>query len=436
MINSGQELWGKAKAIIPGGNMLLSKRPELYLPEKWPCYFKESKGCKVKDIDGIEYIDMAQMSVGACSLGYANDDVDERVKSIISKGIMSTLNCAEEVKLAEKLISLHPWADMVRFARSGGEANAIAIRIARAASGREKIAICGYHGWHDWYLASNIADESNLNKHLLPGLEANGVPKSLKGTVIPFEYNNIEEFKAIIKSHELAAVKLEVERSIPPAPGFLEEIRKSCTENNIVLIFDECTTGFRETFGGLHLKYKIFPDMAMFGKALGNGYAITSVIGKREVMEAAQSTFISSTFWTERIGPVAALATLELMEKQHSWEYITKLGSNLKNTLKSLATSNDLDITFHGIPALLGFSFQDDKFLKYKTYFTQQLLKSRFLAGTSTYLSTAHNSEVISLYANEVDKAFRVIREVKNERVNIDQILETPICHSGFQRLN
>jgi len=209
---------------------------------------------------------------------------------------MSTLNCPEEVELAERLVHLHPWAQMVRFARSGGEANAIAVRIARAATGRDSVAFCGYHGWHDWYLATNLQNSSGLEEHLLPGLEPNGVPLSLAGTAHPFSYNRLDQLEAIVSNHKLAAVKMEVQRTDPPEPGFLQGVRQLCDRHGIVLIFDECTSGFRETFGGLHLKFGIQPDMAMFGKALGNGYAITAIIGRSSIMESAQSTFISSTF--------------------------------------------------------------------------------------------------------------------------------------------
>ncbi len=167
-IKSGNDLWCKAKQLIPGGNMLLSKRPERFLPEKWPSYYDKAKGINVWDIEGKKYIDMSIMGIGTNILGYGHNDVDQAVLDVVAKGNMSTLNCPEEVALAEKLIELDPWAEMVKFARTGGEANAISIRIARAYTGKDKIAICGYHGWHDWYLACNLQDFNSLNDHLLP----------------------------------------------------------------------------------------------------------------------------------------------------------------------------------------------------------------------------------------------------------------------------
>ena len=302
-MSSGEKLYKRAKRVIPGGNMLLSKRPEMFLPEGWPSYFSKAKGCNIWDLDGKQYIDMSIMGIGTNILGYGNKEVDNEVKNNINNGNMSTLNCPEEVKLAEKLVKMHPWSEMARFARSGGEANAIAIRIARAHAKKDHIAICGYHGWHDWYLATNLKNNSDLEQHLLPGLEPNGVPRALKGTVIPFNYNNFEELKNITEKYDLAAVKMEVERSVPPEDNFLQKVRDLCDKKGILLIFDECTSGFRETFGGLHLKYGVDPDMAMFGKALGNGYAITAVIGKRSVMQSAQNTFISSTFGLKELDP-------------------------------------------------------------------------------------------------------------------------------------
>ena len=298
------------------------------------------------------------MGIGTNTLGYGNKIVDSSVKDVILKGNMSSLNCPEEVYLAEKLVELHPWANMVRFARSGGEANAIAIRIARAAAGKGKVAICGYHGWHDWYLSVNINTNDGLKEHLLPGLEPNGVPKELEGSVIPFEYNNIEQLKDIIHNNEdIGVIKMEVTRNQGPSNNYLKEVRDLANKKNIVLIFDECTSGFRETFGGIHKKFGVEPDMAVFGKALGNGYAITAVIGKKEVMEAAQSTFISSTFWTERIGPSAALATRKTMEESRSWEKITAIGSKIRDGWKQLAIKHSLDLTISGIPAISSFSF-------------------------------------------------------------------------------
>ncbi len=434
-IGTGQKLWKRAKRVIPGGNMLLSKRAEMFLPDRWPAYFSRAKGCQVWDLDGNPFTDMCIMGIGTNTLGYGNPVVDEAVQATVSAGNMSTFNCPEEVYLAEKLVELHPWADMVRLARSGGEANAIATRIARAASGKDGVAICGYHGWHDWYLAANLGDEENLAGHLLAGLEPNGVPKALRGTVHPFLYNQLDQLDKIVNQHDIGVIQMEVSRNLGPDGNFLQKVRQLATKNGIVLVFDECTSGFRQTYGGLHKLYCVEPDMAMFGKALGNGYAITAVIGRREVMEAAQTSFISSTFWTERIGPSAALASLKVMNQERSWEQITEMGNYITALWKQMAQRHGLSITTNGLPALTGFTFVSPNSLAYKTLITQEMLKKGYLASTSVYVCTEHTKEVVDQYIENLDPIWAKIKECE-EGLAVESLLEGPICHAGFKRLN
>ena len=434
-MGTGQKLWKRAKQVIPGGNMLLSKRAEMFLPERWPAYFSKAKGCKVWDLDGNEYTDVSIMGIGTNILGYGHPEVDEAVRNTVDAGNMSTFNCPEEVYLAEKLIELHPWADMARLARTGGEANAIAVRIARAASGKDKIAVCGYHGWHDWYLAANLGEHESLAGHLLPGLEPNGVPKSLRGTIFPFNYNKFTELEALVARQDIGVIKMEVSRNKGPEDNFLQKVRKLATDRGIVLIFDECTSGFRQTYGGLHKLYGVEPDMALFGKALGNGYAITAVIGRREIMEAAQSTFVSSTFWTERIGPTAALKTLEVMERVKSWDMITATGLKIRRSWQDLADKHGLGIDHWGLPALTGFTFRGPNALAYKTLITQDMLAKGYLAGNSVYVCTEHTPEVLAGFMEALDPIFGLVRECEEGR-DVMSLLEGPICHAGFKRLN
>tara|TARA_E500000318_G_scaffold111120_1_gene128575 strand:+ start:8780 stop:10807 length:2028 start_codon:yes stop_codon:yes gene_type:complete len=435
IMSTGQKLWKRAKKVIPGGNMLLSKRAEMFLPDLWPAYFSKSKGCKVWDLDGNEFIDMSIMGVGTNTLGYGHPEVDDAVKKTVETGNLSTLNCPEEVYLAERLVELHPWADMVRFARSGGEANAVAIRIARAAAGKDKVAICGYHGWHDWYLSANLADDKNLDGHLLPGLEPTGVPRNLKGTVFPFNYNSYAELEELVNAHDIGVIKMEVVRNMGPEDNFLHKVRKLASERNIVLVFDECTSGFRETFGGLHKKYGVEPDIALFGKALGNGYGITAIVGRREVMESAQSTFISSTFWTERIGPSAGLKTLEVMERIKSWETITDIGLKVAARWGLLAEKYGLKIEQWGLPALTGYTFQSPNALAYKTLVTQEMLAKGYLAANSIYVCTEHTPDVIEGYFSALDPIFGLIKECEEGR-DVMPLLKGGVCHGGFKRLN
>ena len=433
--SQGVSLYKKAKRLIPGGTQLLSKRPEMFAPDVWPSYYSRAKGCRVWDLDGREFIDMSIMGIGTNILGYGHPEVDDSVRRALEAGNMSTLNCPEEVYLAEKLVELHPWADMVRLSRSGGEANAIAVRIARAAAGRDKVAVCGYHGWHDWYLSANLGDDENLAGHLLPGLEPKGVPKNLRGTVFPFNYNNYEELENLVNQHDIGVIKMEVVRNKGPEKDFLHKVRKLATDRNIVLIFDECTSGFRQTFGGLHKLYGVEPDMAMFGKALGNGYAITATIGRREIMEVAQSTFISSTFWTERIGPTAALSTLKIMERTQPWDEITQTGLRIRNRWTELAGKHGLQIDHWGIPALAGYTIKSANALAYKTLITQEMLAKGYLASNCVYVSTEHTPEIVDGYFEALDPLFALIRDCENGR-DVSGLLAGPICHSGFKRLN
>lgn len=251
----GQELYNRAKEMIPGGTQLLSKRPEMFLPDLWPAYYSKAKGCEVWDLDENHYYDMSIMGVGANVLGYAFDEVDQEAKRAIDCSGMCTLNAPEEVELAEKLLKLHPWADMVRYAKAGGEAMSVAARIARAYTGKDLVLVCGYHGWHDWYLSANLSEGDALADQHLAGLAPLGVPSGLAGTNLPFHYNDIEEFEELINKnqHKIASVVMEPVRNDYPKNGFLEKIRKITEKLGIVLIFDEITAGFRLCTGGSHL---------------------------------------------------------------------------------------------------------------------------------------------------------------------------------------
>lgn len=433
---TGQKLYKRAKKCIVGGNLLLSKRPEMFLPTQWPSYFSKAKGISVWDLDGRKYDDFSIMGIGTNILGYGHPAVDEAVSKTVIAGVSSTFNCPEEVYLAERLIDMHSWASKAKFARTGGEANAIALRIGRAASGKDGVAVCGYHGWHDWYLAANLQKNDALKEHHLSGLSTKGVPKAMGSDTYTFRYNDIDALSNLVKNNEIGVVKMEVRRNYEPAEGYLQSVRDLCNQNGIVLIFDECTSGFRETFGGLHLKYGVNPDIAVFGKALGNGYAITAILGNEEVMENAEESFISSTFFTERVGPSAALATLKVMEDTKSWDHITELGLAVKSRWSEIAEANKLPITVSGLPSLASFVFDSPDHLKFKTYLTQEMLKQSYLGGPIFYTSIAHSEANWDKYYDILDCTFRVISNCFHGLASIDELLETPVCHAGFSRLN
>ena len=432
----GQKLWIKAKTIIPGGSQLLSKRAEKFLPGLWPAYYSRAKGCEVWDLDSKHYYDFAEMGVGSCVLGYADDDVNAAVTEAIQNGSMCSLNCHEEVELADMLINLHPWAQMVRFARTGGEACAVAIRIARAASGRDKVAFCGYHGWHDWYLSANLGDSKNLDGQLLPGLNPLGVPREIKNTSLPFNYNRLDELEALVDKYptEIGTIIMEPRRQSAPESGFLEGVREIANRIGAVLIFDEVTSGFRMNIGGIHLTYKVEPDIAVFGKALGNGYPIAAVVGKESVMDAAQNTFISSTMWTERIGFVAALATIRKMQRLNVPEFLISYGQRINEGWRKISEKHGLGIEISGIPPLTHISFSADNPLAAQTLYTQEMLAKGYLLSSAPYVTYAYTDEIIDKFISDSEPVFGLIKEALDSG-NIKKYLKGEVIHAGFARL-
>ncbi|HEY6805827.1 MAG TPA: aminotransferase class III-fold pyridoxal phosphate-dependent enzyme [Pyrinomonadaceae bacterium] len=434
---TGQDLYRKARLRIPGGTQLLSKRPEMFLPDHWPSYYSHAKGADVWDLDGRKFTDMSYMGIGACVIGYADDDVDNAVKAAIDAGTMTTLNCPEEVELADLLCELHPWADMVRYTRAGGEALSVAVRIARSKTGRDRIAFCGYHGWHDWYLSANLFAKDALGSHLLTGLEPSGVPSQLTGTALPFHFNQIEELEQVLgdRRDEFAAIVVEPVRNYHPESGFLERIKEIAEEIGAVLIFDEVTSGWRLNTGGVHLLYGVSPHIAVFAKAMSNGYPMAAIIGTGSVMEAAQDTFISSTFWTEKIGPVAALATLRKHRDLNVAEHLIRVGEKVQKIWSDAAEKHGLAVTITGIPPLTHFSFNYQNALAMKTLYTQLLLERGFLATTAFYAAYAHQDEHIDKYGAATFEAFETIaKAVENNEV--EKQLKGPVAHAGFYRLS
>ncbi|MFH0796349.1 MAG: aminotransferase class III-fold pyridoxal phosphate-dependent enzyme [Candidatus Omnitrophota bacterium] len=433
-----QELYRYAKKRIPGGNQLLSKRPEMMAPDVWPAYFSEARGCEVWDLDGKHYWDMSICGIGSCLLGFRDPDVTRAVRRRINLGSMCTLNPPEEVELADLLCKIHPWADCVRFARTGGESAAVAIRIARATTDRSLIAFCGYHGWHDWYLAANLGEADALRGHLLQGgLHPLGVPRELRNTAIPFHYNNRQEFQAVLDRYgdRLAGVVMEPCRNNPPEPGFLEFVRDGIHKCGGLLVFDEISIGWRLCFGGAHLKLGVNPDLAIFAKALGNGHPIGAVVGTRKAMAGAHDSFISSTYWTESVGPAAALATLKKMQKTDLPAHIAEIGTRVKNLWKKSAKKTHLPVKVDdGYPCFAHFGFDHPLSEELRTLYTQLMLERGFLAGSSLFPTLAHNDAVVSAYGKAIAEVFAEISlTLKQDKVK--EKLKGPVAHTGFQRL-
>ena len=428
----GPQLYYRTKHLIPGGTQLLSKRPEMFAPEVWPAYYSRAKGVQVWDLDGKAYTDMSIMSVGACILGYADDEVDAAVIDAIQRGVASTLNCPEEVELAELLIKLHPWAQMVRYGRSGGEAMSMAVRIARAATQRDLVLFSGYHGWTDWYLAANLGARDALDGHLMPGLQPNGVPRGLQGSALPFPVDDLERLRALVQGHEreVAAIIIEPARGEDASPDYLAGLKALAADWGAVLIFDEITSGFRMNAGGIHLRYGVNPDLAVFAKSMANGYAMAAVLGIERVMQAAQSTFISSTNWTERLGPTAALATIRKYQRCAVDQHIIAIGNQVKDVWRTAAQRHGLRIKVSGLPTLANFSFDSPHNQAMQTFFTIEMLQHGFLGFRQFKPAYAHSVADVQAYASAVDQVFAALAGRDPE-----QLLNTPPAHAGFHRL-
>ncbi len=425
--------WKQAIKIIPGGNMLYSKRAEAFLPNYWPTYFSKTKGAYIWDKDGNKFLDMI-FAVGTNVLGYNNLNIERDIVKVIRSGNMSTLNCYEEIELTKELLKIDNWAGMVKYARTGAEANSISVRIARAAQkNKPNIAVCGYHGWHDWFLSSNLSNRNNLNYHLTKNVKIAGVNPKLKNTTFLFRFNDLERLEYLIKNKKIGIIKMEVTRNVKPSINFFKKVKNICNKNNIILIFDECTSGFRETLGGIFHKYKIIPDIVTYGKAIGNGYALTAVVAKKKFLRHAENSFISSTFWSERIGFAAALSTIKYMRNKKTYITIKNIGKNIKLRWSQIAKKYNIKIQISGIDPIPLFKFEKSNQM-YKTYLTQEMLKKNILASNMIYVSMVHNKKILNKYFKVLDSIFKEISTLKSHQIKSK--IKGDIAHSEINRLN
>jgi len=437
-----QDQYRRAKEIIPGGTQLFSKRPELFAPDQWPAYYEEARGCEVVDTEGRRFFDFSTGGILACVLGYADPDVNAAVIRRVQMGSMATLQTHDEVELARLLVEIHPWAQMVRFGRTGGETMAAAVRIARARTGRDKIAVCGYHGWHDWYLAANVptpdaaTNGDALKGHLLPGLEPKGVPRALGGTTLPFHYNRLDELDAILARHgnELAAVVMESTRHVDPQPGFLEGVRERCDRIGARLVFDEISVGWRLCLGGAHLKFGVAPDLCVMAKSLSNGFAMGAVFGNADTMQAAQDSFISSAYWTEGVGPAAALAAVRKMMRIDVPAHLRKIGGAAQDGWRRLGERHKLPVVVGGRPEMALLNFDHAEATALATMLTARMLQRGFLAAGYFNPMLAHQPHHVDAYLAALDETFAELADAlaKND---VRNRIGGPIKQSGFARL-
>ena len=434
---NSKKLQSYAANLIPGTSQLFGKRPELYLPGgEWPTYYSKAKGVNVWGLDNKKFHDFTMVGIGTSVLGYSDPSINKVAIKALNSSPMNTLNPPEDVELAELLIQIHPWAEGVRYCRTGGESMSIAIRLARAYRKREKILFCGYHGWHDWYLAANLKSQKNLNSHLLPGLEPLGVPKGLQGLVIPFKFNDYDDLEKIVnkQAKHCAAIVMEPCRESLPQIKYLKEIKKIAKKNNCVLIFDEITSGWRANTGGIHMKLGVHPDMAVFGKTIANGFAMGAIIGKNKIMKNATKTFISSAFWTERIGPACAVAFIKKHKKLKLGNILINKGKKIKQIWRKSALNAGMSIEIYGIDPLPSFKLKVKDWPATLTYFIQEMLKKNFLATDKCYANYKHDYKLVKKYEKACSEVFLKISKL-NRLNKIRENLRSPVKLMGFKRL-
>ena len=431
-------LYKYAKKYIPGISQLFGKRPELSLPgNKWPIYYSKARGVHLWDLNGKKYMDFSMVGIGTCVLGYADKDISKVAKKILSNGSMTTLNPPEDVYLAKEMIKLHSWAGGVKYTRTGGESMAVAIRIARTFTNKEKILFCGYHGWHDWYLAANLKSKNKLSYHLLPGINPKGVPKHLKDSIIPFKFNDLEDLKNIVekKAKDCAAIVLEPARESFPDKQYLKKIRNIATKNKTVLIFDEITSGWRMTVGGVHKLLGINPDIVIYGKTIANGIPMGVIVGRKKIMESSLNTFISSAFWTERLGPACALEFIKKFKKKKVHKKLIENGKKIKKIWEKNAKKHNLNIEINGIDALASFKIKEKNWPAIITFFIQEMLiKHNIIANSQCYANYMHTDSLLKKYDKAVSDVFSKIYKLNSKGI-LEKKLLGPIKQMGFNRL-
>jgi glutamate-1-semialdehyde 2,1-aminomutase len=393
----------RAEKTIPLGSQTFSKSRTQYPVGISPLYISKAKGAHVWDVDGNKYIDLVN-SLASVSLGYGDKDVSRAVRKQLKKGVSFSLPGILESEVAELLVDLIPSAEMVRFGKNGSDATSAAIRLARAYTGRDHIVVCGYHGWQDWYIGSTTRNK--------------GVPNQVSGLTHKFIFNDIDSLKFLISDYhgKIAAVILEPMNSVWPEKGFLESVKKLTSDEGALLIFDETITGFRFSRGGAQELFGVIPDLSTFGKGMANGFPLSAVVGRRDVMMEMEEIFFSGTFGGELLSLAASKVVLEKHQNQDLCANMGKLGDLLATKLDLLIDELDLSsilkISGHPTWKFLNWSGTEDfDVAQLRTYFQQEMYKLGVLIIATHNISLAMDERIVS----KVLKSYElVLNQMKN----------------------
>ena len=398
------ELLKRAVEVTPLGAQTYSKSYRYYCQGDSPTFIDRGDGCYLYDVDGNKFIDFV-CALGPITIGYNIEEVNNAIKEQLERGISFSLQAEVEVELAEKVIEIIPCAEMVRFVKNGGDATTAAIRLARAFTERDLVALSGYHGMHDWSIGST---ENNK-----------GIPSDVSNLTKTFEYNNIESLEELFKEYpnQIAAVILEPIQANGPKDNFLQKVKDLAHENGAILIFDEVVSGFRYALGGASELYDVVPDMAAFGKGMGNGLAISAVAGKKEIMkQIEEGIFVSTTFGGEALSMAGSIAALKILEKPGAYDYIWKLGTMLKEGLESLIEKYELEdvILVSGLPPHCGVEFEDVGSLDYldiNSIYSQAMIHNGIITVGINNINLSHTENEIEAFLHAAEEAMINIKK-------------------------
>ena len=378
-----------------------------------PSYMDHGEGCYIYDVDGNKFIDF-MCALGPITVGYNDPEVNAAVISQVNKFASGSLQSELEVELAEKLCEIIPCAEMVRFVKNGGDATTAAVRLARAYTGRDIVLMSGYHGMHDWSIGA-----SQNNK---------GVPEAVCNLTINFTYNDLEDLENKLKANDVAAVILEPIQSNGPKEGYLNGVKELAHKYGAILIFDEVVSGFHYALGGAQEVFGVSPDLVAFGKGMANGYPISTVAGRKELLEQIeQGVFVSTTFGGDSIAMAAALATLKILSKPGFYDHINKIGTMIRDGIQERIDKYDLNdiLSVSGMPAHCGLAFEDYGSLSYldiQSVYSQTMIQNGILVFAIYFLNSHHTEAEAKAYLDATDKAFALIRQAV-DKDSVEDIL-------------